>query len=120
MKVIDLLNKIANNEEVPKKIKVHDKYYCYDENDSAEFYRYRTNIGNELLTDYVDLNDEVEIIEEDKKIKRILTYTTPDYADFAYEDGDKPHNVCIHSPIEELFIKKINEIIDYLNKGDKE
>ena len=115
IRVIDLLNKIANGEEVPKNIKVDDKYYkwCNSMKDYEEENSYKYLV-EELETE--ELNDEVEIIEEDKKIKKILTYTTPDDEDFAYEDGDKPHNVCIYSPIENLFIKKINEIIDEINK----
>ena len=33
MKIIDLLNKIANGEEVPKKIKIKDEIWIYDEID---------------------------------------------------------------------------------------
>lgn len=73
MKVIDLYNKIANGESVPKEIKVNDNIYHYDETDCNEFYRYRTML-NEFLTDYVDLNDEVEIIEDSPKtLEDILT-----------------------------------------------
>ena len=100
MKVIDLLNKISNGEEVPQKIKVDDKIYYYDETDSAEFYRYRGEFQEELLIDYANLNDEVEIIEEDKKIKPLF-YAGNDIVTIAIKN-------------------KINEIIDYLNKGEYE
>ena len=99
MRVIDILNKIANGEEVPEKIKVDDKYYCYDETDSAEFYRYRTILEDELLTDYANLNDEVEIIEEDKKIEKLTASST--------------------NMFNQALVDKINEIIDYLNKENK-
>lgn len=95
MKVIDLYNKIANGEEVPEKIKVDDKYYYYDETDYAEFYRYRTILEDDVLTDYVNLNDEVEIIEEDKKIEKI-----------DYNRNTNFRNIA----------DKINEIIDEVNK----
>ena len=100
MKIIDLLNKIANGEEVPKEIKVNDNIYHYDETDCNEFYRYRT-MTNELLTDYADLNDYVKIIEEDKKIK---------YLHF--------HDLTEPTENEKILISKFNEIIAYINKEE--
>lgn len=71
MKIIELLNKIANNEEVPKKIKVS----CY-EFEWREGGRYYANTikGNyqTLLQDWLNnankLNSEVEIIEDEEEI----------------------------------------------------
>ena len=64
MKVIDLLNKIANGKEVPKKIKIGFSVLTLNDNkdnylyeDSDEYY------GDELIH-WFNLNDEVEIIEE--------------------------------------------------------
>lgn len=72
MKVIDLLNKIANGEETPKKIKFENyiynwrnmqkDYYCEKINHSLE------SIIGEYLFNNLDL--EVEIIEE-KEIEKI-------------------------------------------------
>lgn len=98
IKVIDLLVKIANNEEVPKKIKTDTGIFkleigydqlCYRRNDNA------------ILTfDYYiennKLNNEVEIIEEPKKIEK-LRFTGDGYVDYT--------NV----------IPKINELIDEIN-----
>lgn len=76
MKVIDLLNKIANNEEVPKKIKYEDDIFEYQE--YCKDYQCISNkeLGFLLKDDvgyyycYKRLNDEIEIIEEKpKKIK---------------------------------------------------
>ena len=69
MKIIELLNKIANNEEVPKKIKVS----CY-EFEWIEVGRYYANttkgIYQTLLQDWLNnankLNSEVEIIEDEE------------------------------------------------------
>jgi hypothetical protein len=74
MKVIDLLNKIANNEEVPKKIKYNKKIYEYSQKDN----RYHNVQGgldlSSIFGDYNFnyLNDEIEIIEE--KPKKIETF----------------------------------------------
>ena len=70
MKVIDLLNKIANGEKLPKKIKVYQVIYTLDE-DSLN---YMDEANERDWLSYIDGNElttyEVEIIEEDKKIER--------------------------------------------------
>lgn len=101
MKIIDLLNKIANGERIPKKIKYKeeileydgcDNYYI-DEDLDRLFYEY----------DWINsLNDEIEIIEEDKKIKKI-----PMVNEFE-------SNIVSHNQVR----IKINEIIDYINRGE--
>lgn len=70
MKVIDLLNKIANGEEVPEEIKVGEYTFHFDSSDDNEFYCYKT-MSNDLITDIVYLNDEVEIISSQKEIKKM-------------------------------------------------
>ena len=101
MKVIDLLNKIANGEELPKKIIADDNIYYYDETDSNDFYRYRT-MANELLTDYADLTDEVEIIEDTpNKIEKIGLSEL-----YGIEFNEAKYAIC----------GKINEIIDFINR----
>lgn len=70
--IIDLLNKSANGEEMPKKIKYKYQYWVYD----LEYKDY-TNIDGEWLFFNVALilNDKVEIIEdtptENNKIKNL-------------------------------------------------
>lgn len=113
MKVIDLLQRIANGEEVPEKIKFHDLefkfrnkgYYCELE-DKFE------PLGSIYILDLM-LKDKVEVIE-DKKIKKICTFPGLDDDEYAYEDGNRPGNVLIHNEIEKMLINKINEIIDKL------
>ncbi len=65
IRIIDLLNKIANGEEVPKKIK-----WCIDE------WQYNNGASKNYFNDYEDLfsvidgsnlNDKVEIIEDKPK-----------------------------------------------------
>lgn len=108
MRIIDLLNKIANGKEIPKKIRFNniewnriygEKNVCYiDEYDSDFFiYLFRNNL-------YFTLNDKVEILEEEKKIPEKL------------DDDEYEYNTAN----ETLFMRKINEIIDYLkSKGDE-
>lgn len=63
MKVIELLNKIANGEQPPKKIKYFGYIYEYKD---CDYY----NEDGEYLSDKIcfdnDLNDEVEIIQHDE------------------------------------------------------
>lgn len=99
MKVIDLLNKIANGEEIPKKIKFDYHYYIYDENYNT--YYQEMSGGNQLRITINELNDEIEIIEEKKIPKKLKCKYT--------------------SQIGKIELAKtINEIIDYLeSKGDE-
>lgn len=75
MKVIDLLNKIANGEEVPKKIKVGIfDFYRMKKETIKNDYDYQNEDGTYLM-DYLNeynyitsyLNDEVEIIDEENE-----------------------------------------------------
>lgn len=98
LRVIDLLNKIANGEEIPKKIKYNNETFTIREekDDYAN--------QNHWFTDRVcllDLNKEVEIIEEDKKIEKIT--------DEAF----------LSSLFGQMLGNKINEIIDKLNSMEK-
>lgn len=69
MKIIELLNKIANNEEVPKKIKV--SCYEFEWREEGRYYA-NTTKGNfqSLLQDWLNnankLNSEVKIIEDEE------------------------------------------------------
>ena len=71
MKIIELLNKIANGEEVPKKIKV--SCYEFEWRERGRYYA-NTTKGNyqTLLQDWLNnankLNSEVEIIEDEEEI----------------------------------------------------
>lgn len=115
MTVIQLLNKIANGEN-PKKIKYHDDVYefdCYEGEwgyVNKEYCRYKW-FANEIDCDLKEqLNDEVEIIEKDKKIEKLSILTFSDLLDMPKEE-------LVDVIKEQRF--KINEIIDCLNNGDK-
>ncbi len=81
MKVIDLLNKIANGEEVPKKIKITilddritRKYgFSYDEENQEYKDDELFPLGARLILERV-LNEKVEIIEKDKEIGELPPY----------------------------------------------
>jgi hypothetical protein len=62
MKVIDLLNKIAKGEEVPKNIKYLDEIYEYSNNDKF-YYQNGFSMYRNFYSEGNCLNDEVEIIE---------------------------------------------------------
>ena len=76
MKLIDLLNKIANNEALPKKIKFYDDLFeLYQVEQYGEIYTdYKCVIeGTMLFKDEIIkvtmlLNDEVEVVEEENMI----------------------------------------------------
>lgn len=70
IKIIDLLNKIAKGEEVPEKINYDGFIYIKNNDGDIDFYVRENSCV--LLLDEInsthELNDEVEIIEEDKEI----------------------------------------------------
>ena len=112
MKIIDLLNKIAKGEEVPKNIKYIGYIFEYDTNHE----RYEAYIDGEIYTlgEYVNindsLNDEAEIIEEEKKIPEKLMPTSLKGIDNLDEKIEISHIDTISA------IDKINELIDEVNK----
>ena len=107
MKLIDLLNKIANGEEI-----THFKFgrcnFIYDEN-----IRNWINGEGDILSTYCNvercLNDEVEIIE-DKKIER-LQWCNIEGDSIKAQLLELRENVILQ-------FDKIVEIIDYINKED--
>lgn len=87
IKIIDLLIKIANG-EIPKKIYYDDMYFTYDESCS----NYVSSSGSEIDWKYTIMeyiNDEVEIIEEDKEIEEIKQiYEDRDMYDFTFWESE--------------------------------
>ena len=105
MKVIDVLNKIAKGEEVPKKIKVSDEIYKFS-NDDGDYYNVIDG-KNSLLEKiwrynaYVWLNLKVVEIEE-KEIEKI---------DFRTLNTQKEKNRVMKDTINQL-IDVINDMRD--------
>ena len=117
MRVIDLLNKIANGEEVPKKIVHHsltgDLVWEFENNCQVE-YGYKMN----CFCDKTSLNDEVEVMGEDPEDKEITEHH--DIFDYftGYSFGET--NKELLQQLEHNF-QIVNEELDYLiNKINKD
>lgn len=99
MKVIDLLNKIANGEEVPNVIEFND--IIYKKADIGEDY-YNFTMHKWFFKDVFDasgVNLELKTIEEEKKIPEKI------------EEEEIEVSMAIG---EQICANKINAIIDYL------
>lgn len=131
MKVIDLLNKIANGEEVPKKIRITDiddritRHYnfFYDEDDQEYKDDELFPLGARLILDRV-LNEKVEIldkIEEEKKIPKKLPYYSMEKIQKAKNKDEwlEERIKLLEKRVSDLHIK-MNDLLDYLkSKGDE-
>lgn len=138
MKIIDLLNKIANGEEVPKKFEVNGRIWEWN------VYSYNCELHSEfsvtgLRYDLSNLNDEIKILDieylnndlEDKLIKPFLeekkipeklkNYYDENLEEYVVETYIKGINYkeIFNSRYDEMIISKINEVLDYLkSKGE--
>lgn len=96
MKVIDLLNKIANGEKMPKKIKYDKEEYFWCEQCET----YEDQKSKDWLSNIDNLNDEVEILEDTmEEIEELKEYVN-------YLENQN----CIR------MAKKINELVRFCNK----
>lgn len=109
MKVIELLNKIAKGEEVPKKFTYGGYLWEYDIKNKMWFYYFgegKNHRFDRLFYLNMLLNDEVEVIEE-KRIDSIEHYEL--------EELDGWRDVAL------FYQYKFNELIDAINDmRDKE
>lgn len=122
MKIIDLLNKIANGEEVPEKIKIETHIFTrfdYSKGDGTYISSYQSDDGQYYIQDYSYpkyLNREVEIIEEHKEEPQ--EHKIPEKIDqwdrkWHYTYYKKEQLNQMRDNIEHLR-QKYNKIIDYL------
>lgn len=114
MKIVDLIIKIAKGEEVPKKIIYKNVTLEYDEKSEDYYPCYDRGLFEYLFTcDVQFLNDEVEIIEEDKKIEKIEIVNNGNMNAYAIygADGTK----CALTKHSKVMCDKINELIDKVN-----
>ena len=101
MKIIDLLNKIANGEEIPH-FKVGEiEYFLNWRGNLLEREEDKPSADVQWYIDEEWLNTEAEIIEEDKKIEKLVFNKD--------QDGD----ILVNGV---SLIEKVNEIIDIINK----
>lgn len=101
MKIIDLLNKIANGEEVPERIKDGSFELTIVKTAKGKHYGGQTTSVLNDVFGMERLNDEIEIIEEPMKIEKLEAYKI---------------SSASHYDNESTLLKKINEIIDKINE----
>lgn len=120
IKIIDLLKRIANGEEVPEKIKFNDVIWEYKK--KTEDY-YSTITNEPFFNDYSSLgfwvmkhlNHEVEIIEEDKPIEELKTEIVDTERKLKGIRGTK-YSIRV---VDNILINKINELVKEINKLKK-
>ena len=117
IKVIDLLNKIANGEVVPKTIlfwgkeyKLDDEYKCYMHKISEDIFDDFMDNNNAELDDF--LNDTVEIIEDNDKLEKIKWNEKESRAGMLRTDQE----IEVLARRTETLKKKITELVDHINK----
>ena len=105
IKVIELLNKIANGEDLPKRIKIQD--YVFELSKDYEHYYYNEDVEITHLINhnFSNLNDEVEILEDNtEEIEELeLEVGTINIVADVYENR-----------------KKINELVKAINSIRKD
>ena len=109
MKIIDILNKINNNEEIPEKIKFDNTIFEYDKKQKDYIHKKDKDgwVSETLLFKVMDthfiselLRAEVEVIEENKEIEEL-------------------DEMQIINARPEINAKKINELVRAVNKINK-
>ena len=118
IKVIDLLNKIANGEELPKKIKWDDMIFTLGIIREVPTLKTANNIDIIEFIRARYLNDEAEIIEdaeEDKEIEKIPKEKIDEYL-WEYR-GDEVYGLKLF--VANILNDKLNEVIDIVNKLNK-
>ncbi len=120
MKIIDLLVKIANREAVPKKIKYKNEIYeRYQSITINNLYYYRVPNKCKFLIDQLssanDLLDEVEIIEEPKKIEKLPYYSLKKIQKSKNKDERYENRLELLEKRINDYHNKINELIDEIN-----
>jgi hypothetical protein len=118
MKIIDLLNKIAKGEEVPKYIRYRD----ISKHEYNIMMVCKENIIFQMDQCVLDLNDEVEIMEEKKEIEQFIEEEKEieklrinnGKVNGTWENGNK-YCYTLSAP-QTVIINKINELIEAVNE----
>ena len=106
IKIIDLLNKIAEGKELPEKFMYKGHLYYRQKTKGI---CYRCDELNEIFEECLvleDLNDTIEIIEEPKKIEKITVREKT----LGFPNGE-----WTARNMDKAFAIKINELIDKIN-----
>lgn len=114
MKIIELLDKMATGQISTKaKVKYGNARCKHESWESLDFYIHQ-ELGKRCESEFKDfLNDEIEIIEEDKKIEKIKILT--DEINMEYIANDKGKKLS-YSESDLIFADRINKLIDEVNK----
>ena len=115
MKIIELLVRASKDEKMPRKIKFNKAIWEYNEY-SGDYIHQGCCLFKDLFEYkrvYDFINDEVEIIEENKKIEKIKILT--DEYNMKYVAGDE-NKILSYSGVDLIFADRINRLIDEINK----
>jgi len=114
IKMIELLARISNGKDIPKLIEYKGKRYCWVEGGHTKGYKYNglywfCDLHNNF--DEPDfLNEEVEIIEENKGIKELQFDSKEKYITTIEGTSNKMRNIDV------TLATKINELVKEINK----
>lgn len=114
MKVIDLLDMIANDEKVPKFV----QYYNIIDKETEVMLVCLESIVYKLKHQEIQLNSIVSIIEEneeDNKIEKIEYSVDMDGDAYIYAN----HRNNFLDGVDVIIIDKINDLLDYLESKEK-
>lgn len=119
IKIIDLLNMIAEGKELPKKF-MYKGHLFYRQ--KTKGICYRCDELNEIFEECLvleDLNDTVEIIEEDNnKIEKLIINEAYKFSSSTIKDFTMKDKRLLDSNFKTLS-DKINEIIDKINNMEE-
>ena len=108
IKIIELLNKIANGEDLPKRIKIQE--YVFELSKDYEHYYYNEDVEITHLINhnFSNLNEEVEILEDNtEEIEEIPQYRIDNCTDYNY---------CYLAEKYNKLAKAVNQIRKDINK----
>jgi len=115
IKIIDLLNKIANGEEIPKRIKycgsIYEKFEYNNKYYDIEIKDKEKDILSEHLAKKSFYNDKVEIIEDNDKLEKI---NINDNGTLGF-----PNGCWTARNMDKAFAIRINKIIDHISKTEE-
>lgn len=119
MKVIDLLNAIAGIGTIPYRIYYNENVYEYD-GETQNYYKSLNFTKDWLIGEDITaiLNDEVEIIEEPKKIKRLEEEVNKQAEIIQWYEKENRHNQEIIIDLSKRIDKTTQAIDELLSYDD--